>query len=64
MKRRVKKVKSYGGIKLIENNRLKVYFNKYNFGLAILVDRPVFAIQFLCFTIFVRRKGELLEQDR
>lgn len=58
MQKRGQKVKSYRGAKLIENNRLKVYFNKHNFGLAILVDRPAFAIQFLCFTIFVNRKGE------
>lgn len=58
VKKRGQKVKSYSGAKLFENNRLKVYFNKHNFGLAVLVDRPVFAIQFLWFTIFVNRKGE------
>jgi hypothetical protein len=58
VKKRGQKVKSYSGAKLFENNRLKVYFNKHNFGLAVLVDRPAFAIQFLWFTVFVNRKGE------
>jgi hypothetical protein len=50
------KVKSYKGVRLIDGNRITVYFNKHNFGLGIFVDRPAFLIQLACFSIFVNRE--------
>jgi uncharacterized membrane-anchored protein YitT (DUF2179 family) len=50
------KAKSYKGVRLIDSNRITVYFNKHNFGLGIFVDRPAFLIQLAFFSIFVHRE--------
>lgn len=55
-KRKPNKVKTYAGRKLFENSRLKIYFNKYNFGLSIFVDRSDMAVQIAFITIFIKRE--------
>jgi hypothetical protein len=57
-KRKTCKVKTYSGCKLFENNRVKIYFNKHNFGIGIFVDRPAMMIQITFITIFINREVE------